>query len=45
MSTLIPAPQPGGGEFLLYQSEDGRTRREVRLVEQTVWLNQKQLTE
>jgi hypothetical protein len=45
MSALIPAPQPGGGEFLLYQSEDGRTKLDVRLVEQTVWLSQKQLTE
>lgn len=45
MSALIPSPHPGGGEFLLYQSEDGRTKLDVRLVEQTVWLSQKQLTE
>jgi hypothetical protein len=45
MSHLIPAPQPSGGEFLLYQSEDGRTKLDVRLVEHTVWLSQKQLTE
>jgi len=45
MSDLIPAPQPSGGEFLLYQSEDGRTKLDVRLVEHTVWLSQKQLTE
>lgn len=44
MSTLIPEPQSAGGEFLLYQSEDGRTKLDVRLVEQTVWLSQKQLT-
>lgn len=30
---------------IIYQSEDGRTRIDVRLEEQTVWLNQKQLTE
>lgn len=31
--------------FLLYQSEDGRTRINVRLEQETLWLNQKQLTE
>ncbi|HUT76690.1 MAG TPA: hypothetical protein VM285_03330 [Polyangia bacterium] len=33
------------GEILLYQSEDGRTKLDVRLVDRTVWLSQKQLTE
>jgi hypothetical protein len=33
----VPAPQ-NPGEFLLYQSEDGRTRLEVRLTGDTVWL-------
>ncbi len=32
-------------QILIYQSEDGRTKLEVRLEDQTVWLNQKQLTE
>lgn len=32
-------------QFLLYQSEDGRTKLDVRLDDQTVWLSQKQLTE
>lgn len=32
-------------QFLIYQSEDGRTKLDVRLDEQTVWLNQKQLAE
>jgi hypothetical protein len=36
---------PNGGEILLYQTEDGKTRVEVRLREETVWLNQKQLAE
>jgi hypothetical protein len=36
---------PNGGEILLYQTEDGKTRVEVRLQEETVWLNQKQLAE
>jgi hypothetical protein len=31
--------------IIIYQSEDGRTRIDVRLEEQTVWLSQKQLTE
>ena len=30
---------------LIYQSEDGRTKLDVRLEDQTVWLNQKQLTD
>lgn len=32
-------------QFLLYQSEDGRTKLDVRLDGQTVWLSQKQLTD
>jgi hypothetical protein len=32
-------------QFLLYQSEDGRTKLDVRLDDQTVWLSQKQLTD
>ena len=32
-------------EFLIYQSEDGRTQINVMLEAETVWLNQKQLTE
>jgi hypothetical protein len=32
-------------QMLIYQSEDGRTKLDVRLENQTVWLNQKQLTE
>jgi len=32
-------------QFLIYQSDDGRTKLDVRLEDQTVWLNQKQLTE
>ncbi len=33
------------GQILLYRSEDGRTRLDVRLENGTVWLNQRQLTE
>lgn len=32
-------------QILIYQSEDGRTKLDVRLEDQTVWLSQKQLTE
>lgn len=32
-------------QIILYQSEDGRTKLDVRLEGQTVWLNQKQLKE
>ena len=32
-------------EFLLYQTEDGRTRIDVRLENETVWLNQSQMCE
>jgi hypothetical protein len=34
---------PGESEFILYQTEDGLARVEVRLHEGTVWLTQKQL--
>jgi hypothetical protein len=32
-------------ELLIYQTEDDRTRIEVRLEDETVWLNQAQLCE
>jgi hypothetical protein len=32
-------------QVLLYRSEDGRTKLDVRLEHETVWLNQRQLTE
>jgi len=40
----IPAPDDPG-EFVLYQTEDGRTRLEVRMADQTVWLTQRQIAE
>ncbi|QLI82648.1 virulence RhuM family protein [Chitinibacter fontanus] len=36
---------PPEGEFLLYTTEDGETRLEVRLNGETVWLNQAQMAE
>ena len=37
--------EPVASEFLLYQTEDGQTRLEVRLQEETVWLTQKRMAE
>ena len=39
------APKESGGEFLLYQTEDGRSRIEVRMQGETVWLTQNQMAE
>ena len=39
--TIMTEPQ----QFLIYQSEDGSTRIDVMLEAETLWLNQKQLTE
>ncbi len=37
---------PGGSsEFVLYQTEDGRTRIQCRFEEETVWLTQKLMAE
>jgi hypothetical protein len=36
---------PADSSLLLYQTEDGQTRIEVRLQDETVWLNQAQLCE
>lgn len=40
-----PTPPPPGGEILLYQAEDGRTRIECRFQDETLWLTQAQLAE
>jgi hypothetical protein len=45
MKDVIASPGKPGGEFLFYQSEDGRIRLQVRLEEETVWLSLNQLTE
>ncbi len=34
-----------GGEFLLYRTEDGEVRIEVRLQDETLWLTQRQMAE
>lgn len=41
-STPTPAP---GGQFLLYQTEDGRTRIQCRFENETLWLTQAQIAE
>jgi hypothetical protein len=45
MSDLIPSSPAPGGEFLFYQTDDGRTRIQVRLDAETVWLSLNQLAE
>lgn len=48
MSDHLPdEPKQDGqsGEFLLYQTEDAQTRIQVRLINETLWLTQKQLAE
>jgi hypothetical protein len=45
---MLPAmtdDRPDPGEFLLYQTEDGSTRIEVRMDGETVWLPQKAMAE
>ncbi|MBE9543724.1 MAG: virulence RhuM family protein [Proteobacteria bacterium] len=39
------APKESGGEFLLYQAEDGQVKLEVRLEDETVWLTQQMMAE
>jgi hypothetical protein len=41
--TELQWPQPG--EFLLYETEDGRTRVECRFAEDTLWLSQAMMAE
>ena len=40
-----PPAGPESAEILLYQTEDGQTRLEVRLQDETVWLTQKRMAE
>ena len=42
MSENLPKPS---GEFLLYQTEDGRSRIECRLRDETLWLSLNQISE
>ena len=41
----LPALPDDPGQFILYQTEDGQTRVEVRFFQETVWLSQKAMAE
>jgi len=43
--TNLPAKPEGASEFFLYQSEDGQTRIQVRLLNGMVWLSQRLIAE
>jgi len=45
MPDLIPPSPAPGGEFVFYQTEDGRTRLEVRVQDETVWLSLNQMAD
>ncbi len=45
MSVAGEMAPTGGGEFLLYETEDGRTRIDVRVEGETVWLSQRDMAE
>jgi hypothetical protein len=45
MSDLIPNSPKPGGEILLYQTEDGRTRIQCRFENETIWLTQALIAE
>jgi hypothetical protein len=40
----LPSPPPGG-QFLVYQTEDGRLKLDVRFEGETVWLTQQHMAE
>ena len=42
-NNLPPAKQPD--EFILYQTEDGNSRIQIRLENETVWLTQRQIAD
>jgi len=41
----LPANRPPEDEFLLYQTEDGRTRIECRFAGDSIWLTQRLMAE
>lgn len=36
-------PSENQGDFIIYQTEDGGTKIDVRLIDETIWLTQAQL--
>ena len=45
MSESLPERRSAGSEIVFYQTEDGRSRIEVRLEDNTVWLTQRLMAE
>ena len=45
MTENLPEPADNPSEILLYQTADGKSRIEVKLLDQTVWLSQKLMAE
>jgi len=45
LSSVSQPNQPPGSEIILYQTEDGHTRLEVKLEDKTVWLTQALMAE
>lgn len=45
MSDMKQPDVPGRSQFLVYSTEDGRTKLEVRLENETVWLSQHHMAE
>ncbi|WP_417730456.1 virulence RhuM family protein [Rosistilla oblonga] len=44
-NNLLAPAADDGGEFLLYRTDDGSTRIEVRMADENVWLSQKDMAE
>ena len=45
MSKDSGTPPPSGGQFLVYQTEDGKLKIDVRFEGETVWLTQQHMAE
>jgi hypothetical protein len=45
MSDSDKSKHPAKGQFLVYMAEDGRTKLEVRLENETVWLTQQHMAD
>src|SRR5476649_430730 len=43
--TNLPTTTENNGELLFYQTEDGLTRVEVRVINESVWLTQAQIAD
>ena len=45
MSKASKLPSPAGGQFIVYQTEDGKLKIDVRFEGETVWLTQQHMAE